>query len=491
MLRAGDTCWRVEAAGRLRFLVDYQDFFAALAEALAKAERQVLLLGWTFDPRTRLRPDGGRGDAPDQIGRLLIELADRRPKIDIRLLIWRSALAISATQGFLPHRAKAMFKGTGVDFRLDDLTPLGACHHQKVIVIDDALAFCGSGDIALDRWDTPAHPDRDSRRKAPNGRLHPPRHEVMVMADGPVAAAFGDLARERWRRNGVEIAASPASAGDAWPESFAPDVAPARVGIARTEPAWRDRPAVYEVASLTMEAIAAAKRSIYIENQYFTSPLVAEALAARLAEPDGPQVVLVSTHKSPSWFDQLTMDHTRSVFVWRLRAADVFHRLRVLAPFTVEGRPIIVHAKTMVVDDTLARISSANLNNRSDGFDTECELAVEAEDDEARAGIQTLADALLGHWLGRPAPDVARARERFGGMVGAVDDLNRHGRLRPIEPETLGPIAEFVAAFHIGDPIGVGDSWRPWRRRDRIYDLVRALRVANSVSMSKSTTSGK
>jgi phosphatidylserine/phosphatidylglycerophosphate/cardiolipin synthase-like enzyme len=201
---------------------------------------------------------------------------------------------------------------------------------------------------------------------------------------------------------------------------------------------------------------------------------VAEALAARLGEPDGPQIVLISTHRSPSYFDQLTMDRTRAVFIWRLRAADIFGRLRVLAPFTAEGAPIIVHAKTMVVDDRLARVGSANLNNRSQGFDTECELAFEAERDDERAAVQAFGDRLLGHWLGRPAADVAVARERRGSLIAAIDELNRHGRLQSIEPDRLGPFGEFVATFHLGDPASVADSWSPLRRRDRLYREVRS-----------------
>ena len=38
--------------------------------------------------------------------------------------------------------------------------------------------------------------------------------------------------------------------------------------------------------------IAAARHSIYIENQYFTADKVGDALAARLSEPDGPEVVV-------------------------------------------------------------------------------------------------------------------------------------------------------------------------------------------------------
>ena len=67
-------------------------------------------------------------------------------------------------------------------------------------MIDDRLAFCGGGDIGVDRWDTPGHLDVDLRRIMPDQECHAPRHEVMMMVDGEAARALGDLVRERWRR---------------------------------------------------------------------------------------------------------------------------------------------------------------------------------------------------------------------------------------------------------------------------------------------------
>ena len=56
------------------------------------------------------------------------------------------------------------------------------------------------------------------------------------------------------------------------------------VAIERTEPAWKGRPMIDEIRRLNLACIAEAKDTIYLENQYFTSPLVTEALATRLAD---------------------------------------------------------------------------------------------------------------------------------------------------------------------------------------------------------------
>src|SRR5271156_1919569 len=147
LLRAGETCWRLTPTGRVRVIIDGQDYFRALLEALRQARRSIHLLGWSFDPRARLTP---AAPDPEELGRTLLERATDNPALDVRLLVWRSALPISATQPGFPHRAKRWFSGTPVRFELDDKVPLGACHHQKVVVIDDAVAFVGGADFADD-----------------------------------------------------------------------------------------------------------------------------------------------------------------------------------------------------------------------------------------------------------------------------------------------------------------------------------------------------
>ena len=477
LLIPGETCWRTEAADRIAFLIDTEAYYTALYEAMQKARRSILILGWSFDPRARLFPDGYDGPAdPDEVGRVLLRLAAERPDLDIRLLIWKSALPISASQDFFPHKARKWFEGSRVGFRLDAQVPMGACHHQKVVVIDDRLAFCGGGDIAVDRWDTPGHLEVDQRRIMPDQECHAPRHEVMMMVDGAAALALAEHFRDRWRiGTGETIDPPPDAGGDPWPDHVPPHLISANVSIARTAPRWHVRRRVEEIRRLTLACIASARETIYLENQYFASPVIAEALAQRLAEPDGPEVVLVTTGASPSWFDQLTMDHARGALVWRLRAADVFGRFRAFFPTTAAGSKIIVHSKTSVFDDRVVRVGSANLNNRSMGFDTEIELAVECTGATRRRNLAAFRDRLVGHFLGHTGDAVAKARAERGGLVAAIDNLNREGRLAQIDPSRRTAFTEFASTYHIGDPTGVEDSWRLWRRRPRLRQEVRAL----------------
>ena len=465
VLIPGETCWRTEAADRCAFLIDTEAYFTALYEALQKARRSILILGWSFDPRTRLVPDGYDGpDDPDEVGHVLLRLARERPELEIRLLIWKSSLPIAATQEFFPHKARKWFEGSRVKFRLDDQVPLGACHHQKVVIIDDAVAFCGGGDIGTDRWDSIEHLDGDPRRCQPSGLIPPPRHEVMCVMDGPAARALGDLARERWLRATSERALAVEVEEDPWPDGVEPDLLDTPVGIARTEPAWAGRAEVRENEHLHLDAIRRARRLIYLENQYFTSPKIAEALAKRLSEPDSPEVVLVSTGGSPSWFDQMTMDTARSEVLFRLEQADRNNRFFAFAPHTTDGARIIVHAKVSIYDDEVLRIGSTNLNNRSFGFDTECDVAAVPTTAAGRAAIQRFRHRTIGHWIGESAEEFAAAEALIGSVGEAIQRFDT-GRMQLLGATPPSSIERFVAEFQLGDPTSPADAFRPWKRR--------------------------
>jgi hypothetical protein len=155
--------------------------------------------------------------------------------------------------------------------------------------------------------------------------------------------------------------------------------------------------------------------------------------------------------------------------LWRLRSADIFGRFRAWYPTTPSGTKIIVHSKVTVIDDAVARVGSANLNNRSGGFDTEAELVVEADGLHDELAIAAFRDRLVGHFMGFTGDAVAKARTERGGLIAAIEFLNREGRLSPILPMKQTPLGEVIATYHLGDPYGAGDSWKASRRRDLLY----------------------
>lgn len=477
LLRPGSTCWRVETADRLALFIDNDEAFDALKSILLGAKTSIWILAWVFDPLTRLDPDRVRKSRDpahvDRIGLLLRRQAALNPGLDVRILVWDMPLPIAAAQLFGPHRGQVFFAGSRVKYHLDSTLPASACHHQKVVVVDGSVALVSGGDIGVDRWDTTQHLDNDPRRRLPTGHHYPARHEVAALVDGKAAEALGDLFISRWRKATGEILA-PSEKPEAapWPDYLTPDLHRVDVGICRTQPGWRDDPEVNETMLMHLASIKSAKRLIYLENQYLTSPIIVEALAERLAEPDGPEVVTIGPAHSPSYFDQITMDSARTAAINRLREIDVHGRFSAFSARTPNGTAIIVHSKVAIMDDRMLRLGSANLNNRSIGLDTECDIAFEGDDETTRAAVRAFMGRLIGHFLDHETDYVLETYDREGSLAATINALDRKGglprRLTPVPTRPLSGVQQFIADWSLGDAIAPDDAWRPWGRRKRL-----------------------
>jgi uncharacterized membrane protein YdjX (TVP38/TMEM64 family) len=281
---------------------------------------------------------------------------------------------------------------------------------------------------------------------------------MMLLVEGDVAARLGDLARERWRRaRGKRIKPPPAPAESPWPASVAGDLADIPVAIARTEPAFGGRDIVKEVKQLYLDAIGAARRFIYIENQYFTAHCLADALIPRLDEADGPDVILVLPAKTGGWLEQVTMDVVRGRILDRMQEADRHDRLRIYYPYMpgLGNDCISVHAKLLITDDRLLRIGSSNTSNRSMGLDTECDLAIESCEpgDDVSTYIGRLRSRLLAEHLDCDGHDVDEALRNKGRLVQAVESLRSDGRsLRPLDWEVPAEVDAMVPDSGVIDP---------------------------------------
>jgi len=427
ILQQGRNCWKKVRSGRVKFLIDGAAYFSALAEALEHARESILILGWDFDSRICLQPEAnGSAPASNDLGTLLNTLVARRRKLHAHILIWDYSMIFALEREPTPFFDRAWRKSSRIHFQLDGNHPIGASHHAKIVVIDDAVAFVGGLDLAKGRWDTPEHRPEDPRRVDFNRAYLPPHHDVQVAVDGETAAALGELVRHRWWRATGERLSAFKSSEDPWPSNLIPDLTQIDVGIARTVPAYMDTREIREVETLIREAISAAQRLIYIENQYLSSAAVVEALVNRLREADGPEIVLVISRESYGWLESATMDVLRARLLKRLRDADEYHRLRVYCP-VIDGLAqgcISVHSKLLIVDDRLVRIGSANLCNRSMGLDTECDLAFDTDGrKEMEQRIALFRNALIAEHLGVQPEQVSRTLSGTNSLIKTIDAL--------------------------------------------------------------------
>jgi len=441
LLVPGRNCWRMAHAARVGFLVDGSEYFSAVRAALAGAQRDIFILGWDIDSRMWLVPGGANDGFPEPLREFLDALLAERPQLHIHVLSWDFALLFALEREWLGRLKFGWLTRSRLHFELDSHHPTGASHHQKLVIVDDALAFVSGFDITFNRWDTPRHSPAEPARHNPDGTRYPPFHDVGALVDGEAARALGELARERWRRaTGLTVRPpGPKTGSVSWPAGAAIAISDVELAIVRTEPAFDGAPAITEAKQLHLDAIAAATKSIFAENQYFTSRLIADAFESRLRDAGGPEVVVVSPMTQSGWLEVSTMGVLRARVHRRLVQADTHHRYNMYCPWLGDdappaGRCLNVHSKVLVIDDELLSVGSVNLSARSMSLDTECNLAIEAKGEpRIRAAIAALRARLLGEHLDKDPAVVAAECERSGSLIAAIESLRDQGRsLRPL-----------------------------------------------------------
>ena len=495
VLRPGDTCWRIAKADRMAVIIDGAEYFKALKTAILEARHSVLMIGWDFDTNIGLERESPDPAVPNILGKFLSFAVKRNRNLHVHLLRWDLAFLKMPWRGTTPFVLLDWLTSRRIHFKLDGSHPLGGCHHQKIVVIDDVLAFCGGIDVTAHRWDTPEHRDDDPRRSE-DGQAYGPWHDATTAVSGEIARALGDLARERWRAATGKTLEPPPRVEPRWPVLLEPAFHDIDVAIARTWPD-HERPGaadtedtdIREIERLYLAAIAAARRTIYLESQYFASPKISAGITARLAEPDGPEIIIINPRRADGWLEEEAMGSARALLLGKLQQADPFGRLRFATPVTEGGADIYVHAKVLVIDDWLLRIGSSNINNRSMGLDTECDLAVEASEpgndrQDVRDAILAVRDALLAEHFGATVEALRATIGETGSLVAAFDRLAQgEGRnLRPLEIPEVTDIERSLAKSGALDPDAPEKMTRNFARALRLLGIPTPRQIGHAAA---------
>jgi phosphatidylserine/phosphatidylglycerophosphate/cardiolipin synthase-like enzyme len=454
---------RYELAHRAHVIIDADDYFGNIRESMQKAEHRLFLIGWDFDTRiTLFRAENLRNLEPQdeesmRLGSFIAWLAKRRPEMEIRILKWNFAFFKFLFRGSMLLDLARWWMIRNIDFKFDSAHPVGSSHHQKIVIIDDHLAVCGGIDMTSDRWDTREHLEDHPGRILPNGKPYRPWHDATMMLEGPIARALGDVGRERWSiAGGPPLDPCPPVLESRWPEGLRAQFEDVEIGIARTRAAHGDFEEICEVEQLFLEHIARARHFIYAETQYFASRKIAEAILHRLEEPDPPEIVIINPLHADGWLEQTAMDSARQRLVAAIRRHDEKRRFRIFIPLAEKGTPIYVHAKLTIIDDEILRVGSANMNNRSMGLDTECDVFLDATRPANRGSeeeIRKLRYSLLAEHCGLEEQEVGELLDRHGSMAAMIDSLPKHGKhLAPYVLQPLSDAEKALADTELLDP---------------------------------------
>ena len=338
----------------IEVLVDGAEVFPAVVEAMSSAKSHIHYAGWLLTPSFELT----RTERPLIVRDFFAELAER---VDVRVLLWAGA---PLPPPFDPRRedvrdvAEELSAGTNVRVGLDSKERPLHCHHEKVIVVDDEIAFVNGLDMttcAGDRYDTSEHPARAALGW----------HDVGTRIRGPLVADVAEHFRQRWSEVKKETLPAPV------PQEPAGEV---EAQLIRTVPEkiYRSVPkGDFRILEAYMRALRSARKLIYLENQFLWSPRIIDVLAAKLQDPpeDDFRIVCVLPAR-PTTGD----DDTRGMLAHLVEADDGRGRFLGCALYARSGPhcdAVYVHAKVGIVDDRWLTIGSANLNNHSLFNDTE------------------------------------------------------------------------------------------------------------------------
>lgn len=459
IFRPGRNAWRVARAERATVLIDAAAYFGTLRKALLQARHSIYIIGWDVDSRTPLVGPTGKADdgLPRELGPFLSALVERRPELKINILLWDYSLFFTSEREAMPSFALRWKTPPQIDLCLDDAIPLGSSHHQKIVVLDEALVFSGGLDLTIKRWDTCEHDPACPHRIDPAGKPYRCFHDVQVMVDGDAACAMTELARARWARAACEDLPAMPQADAPWPADVEPQFRNVEVAISRTEPPYASHPVVREVETLFHDMIACARRTVYVESQYLTCASFARALSKALKRNPELEAIIVCPFAYRGKIEKTVMTSGRARVARILRRGGIGNRVLIAAPRISHDGAVAdphVHSKVMIVDDRYLRVGSANLCRRSMGTDTECDLTIAARDDdaEARRNVLLVRDTLLAEHCGATLTEVQDAIARQESIIAAIKSLPKRSHwLQPVADRSL-PVSAPTLWEAVADP---------------------------------------
>jgi phospholipase D1/2 len=474
ILVPGHNCWLQAEAQEAGVLIDARDYYRAFYQAARRARQYIAITGWQFDSDVALLRGEEAREAQGEVRMLplLRELCARNPELQVYILAWDFSLLFALEREWM-QELLFRWRCERVFFRFDTSAPLYGAHHQKLVIVDGQVAFAGGMDICDCRWDDRSHLPRSALRCDTGREPHGPYHDVQAVVTGPVVERLAELFEARWFNSGGGPLRLPAPvsrddlgvAAEVWATLPMP---PGPVALSRTfgKTLVPFQESVQEVRALYLDAIDAAERFIYLENQYFSSRSIFQAFVRRMRarERSRLHLVFVLPRMPEALREQIAMGLAQVKLLRALRrvAREVGHTLGVYCSAAPDegGQDVFtyIHSKVLVVDDRFVTLGSANTTNRSLGLDSELNLAWEAP--EGREGqalvraIRRLRVSLLAEHAGLEGRAALRELVRAERLVPFLDEVAASGRyrlrhhpletlfdqsplLKPLEPEEL------------------------------------------------------
>jgi hypothetical protein len=403
---------RITKENKVKYLIRGEETYAAMRRAIETAKKPgehfILLAGWSV---TLDFPLSANGAAPTMAE--LLTKKSKEDEVQIRGIYWRQAdemvnamkkhgrmgglMALVAPSTLIPNVAtfiamaaldrlgvtsRSILGAEGQNFKevafINDL-PTGVavldkhhtavgCHHQKIMIVhgtEGLIAFVGGIDVYPDRiWPAGSHGCTSAGA---------PYEDEHCEIRGEAAFDVLDVYIDRWAKCGVPITASlPLDwTRQATMAQVSPSAPRCAVQIGHTNGNHTIPGPPQTAKAMILNAIGAAQRYIYVEDQYLVNMEAAKALNA--AVPRIKALTILIPHWSISDLPQCT--YRRRRFIEQVLHGLTDEDRRKVGVYCLNppgGRFTYVHSKFWIFDDECAIIGSANCNRR--GWESDSEI---------------------------------------------------------------------------------------------------------------------
>lgn len=404
--------------------IDGKDTFEQMYDHMLQAEKSILIANYDLDPHLRfarsypttLRPSPIRSSCNRPLFTLHIDPESRRYSlqdllikkaregVEVKALVWQPRMVLRMLPGAdergIDGRAddvetlNAIAKGVGMDDRLevrvDSTAPtLTSAHHEKIMVIDGTVGFCGGLDLSRGKWDLSTH-DYESSLRDPGAE---PWHDVHVAVRGPVVA---DIERHFWQRWAYS---ETRNARKARAVRVAPRSSPQGSVSVIALRTWKELDRNGGIKAWYAEMFRKATDGIYIENQFpFQSKFLTGLLAKRLQEARDLKAVIVGPMEPNlpglvgSMIAKMSVnDVNRNLARLRKAAEGRVATLSLISQHSTMPnmrKQIYVHSKVMTVDDRWMTVGSANLDKNGLKDSSELNLGITSEELASKTRIR-------------------------------------------------------------------------------------------------------
>ena len=339
----------------VKVLVDGERACGEISQALSGAQSHVHIAGWYLTPGFELTRDG------ETLRDVLARLAER---VDVRVLLWAGPPlpVFQPTRNMVRTVREQLMAGTKIQCVLDARERTMHCHHEKVVIVDDTVAFVGGIDLTSLAGDR-----RDSSVHEPRGNLG--WHDVATKLHGPIVGDVAHHFRQRWQEAAAEALPVPVTP---------PPAGEVTVQLLRTVPEHTyefSQRGDFGILEAYERALRSAQHLIYVENQFLWSTEIAQILIDKLRNPpsDRFRILLLLPAKPDNGADT-----TRGQLGCLVEADNGAGRLLAVTIHSHDEsatEALYVHAKVAIVDDRWLTVGSANLNEHSLFNDTEVNVA--------------------------------------------------------------------------------------------------------------------